>query len=386
MHIFMYICPALMDWMVFFVLFAVMYTVGEKNFGTGAGSVLGSVVQISYMLSSLGTGMILNRRNARPILLASTLLCGIFSTICLNSQTLWQMGVFITLFGVTLGLFFNSFQTFMRNESAPGGLKWTVALYTLAWSGGAAFGFLSSGYLYAFGKTVMGVTIMAVTLFIFLVLLTRKAKDDGAPTIDDHVEEGSPCAPRATHAYVLVGWMMFFTACFVQRSTCTFYPMICAREGVSSLLTSAPLFIQMAIQALFGFYAFKLRDWLYRPEPQLAFQISTAALLAAAWLWPSALLGAAALALIGFYSGFVSFCAVYYSSNSGNRSFNIGVNEFLVGLGSVAGIFIVEWFVKRSGNENVMFLVCGVCLAASSLAQAVAPRLTGKWGQAEKHG
>jgi len=67
--------------------------------------------------------------------------------------------------------------------------------------------------------------------------------------------------------------------------------------------------------------------------------------------------------------------SVYYSSNSGRRSLNIGVNEFLVGLGSVAGLLISEWFIKRTGNDANMYLVIAVALLISLAAQlAVASR------------
>lgn len=397
MNIVMYLCPALMDWMVFFVIFAVMFAVGERGFGTGAGSVISALMQVAYMLSSIGTGSILNRRNARTILLSSTLLCGAFSAVCLASQTFWQMLAGVICLGVALGLFFNSFQTFMRNESAPGELKKAVALYTISWSGGGAIGFLSSGYLYAYGKLVMASTVVTVSVVILAILLCIKRRSGDTPTSDDHIEEGSPSAPRVRHSYVLVGWMMFFTMLFVQRALCTFYPLICARdgmasmldsaplfvgrivhavcapEGVDSLLASVPLFVQMALQAMFGFYMFKFRDWLYRAGPQMFFHLSAALLFGALWLWPSPWFGMAVLSIVGIYSGFISFCSVYYSSNSGHRSFNIGVNECMVGLGSVAGIFIVEWLIKRSGSENTMYIVCAAALALAALAQAAAP-------------
>ena len=44
--------------------------------------------------------------------------------------------------------------------------------------------------------------------------------------------------------------------------------------------------------------------------------------------------------------GYAYFAAVYYASNSGRRSFNIGVNECLVGMGSFAGC------LRRSGARR----------------------------------
>ena len=98
-------------------------------------------------------------------------------------------------------------------------------------------------------------------------------------------------------------------------------------------------------------------------------------LLLVMWLWPTLPVCFLGISLLGAYAGFVFFCCVYYASNSGRRSLNIGVNEFLVGLGSFAGLFISEWVMKRTGNDANMYLVIAVALLISLAAQlAIASR------------
>ncbi|MFC1454393.1 hypothetical protein ACFLQL_04340 [Verrucomicrobiota bacterium] len=75
--------------------------------------------------------------------------------------------------------------------------------------------------------------------------------------------------------------------------------------------------------------------------------------------------------LLGIYLGFAYFCSVYYSSNSGNRVFNVGINEFLVGTACLMGLFISEWWMRHNADVESMYAVCGVMLVLSTIAQFV---------------
>ena len=86
--------------------------------------------------------------------------------------------------------------------------------------------------------------------------------------------------------------------------------------------------------------------------------------------------------LLGLYLGYAYFAAVYYSSNSGRRSLNIGVNECLVGLGSFAGLFAAEWGESLLGKQGGMYAVGAVALLAVAARPghprfAAAPRNAG---------
>ena len=72
---------------------------------------------------------------------------------------------------------------------------------------------------------------------------------------------------------------------------------------------------------------------------------------------------------MGLYTGSAYFAAVYYASNSGRRSLNIGVNECLVGMGSFAGLFAVHWGEALMGTDRGMYAVCAIGLLVSLLIQ-----------------
>ncbi|MDD4869588.1 MAG: MFS transporter [Kiritimatiellae bacterium] len=373
----MYLCPALMDWLLFFASFAVFYSAGVRGLNMHECAILGIMVQVAYMVSSLVIGRLLNRHNAKTILLASTAMCGIFGIWSLCTALFGLLLTVMMLLGVFAAFFFNSFQTFMRGEAGPGELNDSVAYYTLSWSLGAAFGNITAGYLYKWGQFVMITTIAAVVVLIITLLFRHKTKDSGIASADEHIEEGSANARRVSPSYVLIGWFMIFTVTFVQRPLCTFLPPMFAHEKIGSLMASMPLFAHMAVQALFGLAMIRFRDILYRRTPFWIIQGVGALAFCAIWIWPSYTVCFVVLMLLGVYAGFAYFCAVYYASNSGRRSFNIGINEALVGLGSVAGMFFGEWWMRFSGSESGIYLVCSIGLIVSMFLQVLIATFTG---------
>ena len=164
---------------------------------------------------------------------------------------------------------------------------------------------------------------------------------------------------------------MIFTVTFVQRPLCTFLPPMFAHENIGSLMASMPLFAHMAVQALFGLAMIRFRDILYRRTPFWIIQGVGSLAFCAIWIWPSYTVCFFVLMLLGIYAGFAYYCAVYYASNSGRRSFNIGINEALVGLGSIAGMFFGEWWMRFSGSESGIYLVCSVGLVVSMIIQVL---------------
>ena len=149
---FMQICPALMDWTLFLVLFAVLYGAGERGF-SGL-HVPGSAALVNWRTwrRACWRGWCSPGGMPRGFLLTSTAGSTVMGIVCLLLTSFAPQMVCQALLFVFLALFFNSFQTFMRGETVPGRLALTVGRYTLAWSAGSAAGFLSSGSLYRLGS------------------------------------------------------------------------------------------------------------------------------------------------------------------------------------------------------------------------------------------
>lgn len=369
MQVFLYLSPALMDWMVFFVSFAVFYAAGVRGVGMQECGWLGILFQAAYMTSSFVSGHFITQHNARKVLFVSTMVCGISSVgvLCYSAVGLLSAGLMV--FGVSAAWFFNSFQTFMRGEASVGSLKTSVALYTLSWCLGAAMGNVTAGWLYQWGVPALILAVVFATAVIALMLVRPVRKPVAGNSVDEPVEQGARPEYPVSNAYIVIGWLMIFMVTFVQRPLFTFLPALFAVQGVSSLWASLPLFMHMAVSAGAGLLMFRFRDYLYRRTPLFVVQSSGVVALCAMWLWPTYWVCFSMLCLLGVYAGFVYYCAVYYAGNSGRRSFNIGVNEALVGFGSMTGIVLDNAWMRHSGSSTDMYLVCAVGLAVSIVAQ-----------------
>ena len=363
------LCPALMDWIVFLVLFAVLYGAGERGLTGSQCAWLGAITMVTYTVTSFLVGMILTRSNARKLLLLSTVLTTVLGAACLVIEDFVVQMVCLSLLGVGLATFFNAFQTFMRGETVPGNLAVTVARYTLAWSAGSSLGFLSSGAVYRMGKVALGAVDVAVGLGVLLILLRHRHRDHDEASADEHIEESGSGARRVNPAYVGVAWCMIFTATFVQRPLQSLFPAVCGQAGISPAWVGGVLFLHMLVQGVGGHAVHRFGRWRYRRTPIVVIH-GTAALVLGLVAWhPSFAMSSAGIVLLGLYTGFAYFSAVYYSSNSGRRSLNIGVNECLVGLGCLAGLYASQRWTAYTGSDAAMYMVGAMALLVSMLVQ-----------------
>lgn len=358
-----------MDWLVFFCLFSISVTTGKLKMSGGLVTVLFIAFNVAYLLTSLAVGCFLSRRTARIVLLTGTALATLSGMVCLFAQSFWSMLAGMSLFGVCTAVFFNAFQTVMRGEAPPGGLTRSVALYTMAWSAGSAFGFWFSGSLYEFGLKYMFGAELVFGLVILLVIFLLKPKPHTEESADEHVEQSSTSARQVNTSYVMIGWLMIFTAMLVQKPIQNYLPSLDAKAGVPAYISGILLGLNMIFQAGFGFAMIRFRDFLYRRTPLCIIQMVAALVCFILWKADSLAARFIALCLLGAYLGFVYFSAVYYASNSGRRSFNIGVNECLVGLGSVVGLASGYGWMKLTNTTSGMFLGCAIALVLSTAIQ-----------------
>ncbi len=367
---FMQSCAALMDWTAFLVLLAVMYGAGERGFSGLQCAWIGGIGQLAYMIASLLAGLVLTRRNARGLVLAATAGSTVMGVVCLLLTSFVPLLVCMAILFVFLALFFNSFQTFMRGETAPGGLARTVGRYTLAWSAGSAGGFLSSGSLYCIGNVALCAMTLLLGTVILATLFRHQTRPHAMPSADEHVDEAAPGERAVNPRYVLVGWCLIFTAIFVQRPLQSLWPAACGRALIPAILPGLVLTLHMLVQGVWGYRVAAFSSWRYRRTPLVILHLATAVLLCLAWLKPVFPVVAAVIVVFGLYTGYAFFAAVYYASNSGRRAWNIGVNECLVGLGSFVGMFALEWGERLMGKGG-MYAMCAICLLVSLLVQVV---------------
>jgi len=366
-----FVCPAALDAALFLVLFAVSYGAGERGMGMAQCAWLGGSFQLAYMVASPISGLLLTRRNARWVLILSTVIGTLLAVACVLLESFAPLIVALSALAVAVAFFFNSFQTFMRGEAPPGGLIRATALYTLSWSTGCAAGFILSGTLYRLGPWVLAGLVVGIGLLILTVLSRRRTRSYDLRSADEHVDEAHHGRSVDHASYVWVAWIMVFSSMFVQRPILTFYPALAAQNGLAPALAGLPLFLHMAVQGCAGYYMTRLRRLLYRRSVIVGFNVAAAGVLVLVAVLPSYPLSTLAIAVLGLWSGFSFFCSVYYAGNSGNRSRNIGINECLVGLGSFAGLFVCEWAMKYVDAPAAMYGACAAVLLVSAGLQWV---------------
>ena len=94
-----FLCPTLMDALVFLVLFAVSYGAGERGLTLTQCAWLGGVFQIAYMANSLVSGFTLSRRNARTLLAASIAGSVLVAAFALVARGFWPVFAGLAVFG-----------------------------------------------------------------------------------------------------------------------------------------------------------------------------------------------------------------------------------------------------------------------------------------------
>ena len=371
------LCPALMDWLLFLTMFAILFGAGARGFTPAQWTWLGVLMQLTYLLGSLATGFLLTPRSTRPLLLGSTV-----AGIALMAAALWAEGfVALALLSAGIGLlaaaFFTAFQTFMRLVAPPDQLHRVAGIYTCSWSIGAGLGFLSAGFLYHFGPLALTALTLLVGGAMLAILLSKHAP---AQTVAGAEPPGG--APETAHVpeavrrrYVWIGWTLIFIVVFALRPVQTFLPPLGATAHRSALLTTLPLFLQITLQGLAGYAMHTQTRWLYRRTPLVLLQLG-AALVFVALAWAPSAAALLGLPLIGLWCGYAYFQAVYYSSNAGRRAWNLGVNEFLVGGAALLSLFTVEFFMQHTVRPETALYLCaaGSLLVAAVALAGLAPR------------
>jgi MFS family permease len=171
------------------------------------------------------------------------------------------------------------------------------------------------------------------------------------------VENPSGGAVPVDARYVTIGWLLCISANFSQRPLTTFIPKLAAEHGNAAWVAGTLLFALYICQALGGFRSRRWRHLLYRRRPLIGVQFVAALLMALLWLSPTYSISIIAMALLGLTYGFLYFSCVYYVSNDLHSAHSVGINEAMVGLGTVLGVFVSQAIMRTAGNPVAFYPV-----------------------------
>jgi len=351
-----YLTTFLTDVIIFFVIFFVMYRAGETGMSGGLCTLLGISGSIGYIITSFVSGRVIRQKNCKQFLLASTVAGALACIAVFFSKSFALDLVLLFAFGMANGFFFNAFQAFIRNSSSRADIFKTISMYTVAWSTGTAFGYLGSGSLYKLGPYALSFIIVLSAVWIVYIIRGKHCVDNSV------VEE--PEYPFGTDpVYLWIGWIIIFAVTFTERALQVFFPVLCAKSGISPFMAGLPLFLMMFTQGAFAMFFTKYKNLFYRKNLIITANIAAVLLLLVLWLFPYYPVYLAGFTLFGVYGAFTYFSSVLYANNHfENRSLNVGINEAIVGIGAVIGVVISYVWMKFIPGAGSIYLGCALLM------------------------
>jgi MFS transporter, ACDE family, multidrug resistance protein len=363
---------------------------------TGSSEASGRVLAVwagMYLISSLGAGHVVTRRNVGWLLGGSCILAGVLSLAYINWPGLGAIYLITALQGLATAFFFVPFQLFMKlvDEGQNKGPARSSGLYVASWSLGYALGPFIAGFLWKHGWqichwfNVVSLALMAVAVYLLKhhaeanpVQYSGCARDAVGP--DAAVPVGTP--PVLAYAHdppppstglpnlAWMAWVFSGLGCMMTSMIRTHFPVTGGRFALPELSQGITLCLMSGVQGLIGFLLGFSRRWMYRPGPILGFGLLGVvglSLFAAGHgvnvFWPAAM-------CMGVYAGSIYFYFIYHALVHPTRSARyISINEVSVGIAGMAGPALGGMLADRFGLA-VPYVAGAAMLTVGILVQA----------------
>ena len=284
----------------------------------------------------------------------------------------WMLCV-IPVIGGSMAPFWPSVQASLADRSPVERLSHNLGSFNLAWSTGKACGFFLGGILVAHYGVSAALTTASCVAFVIFFLLPG---DPPAACTSQH-----PAAVSADNAsfdvrapvFRSMAWIANGTAFGLGATLNHHYPRLLQEFGwrpdVFGLFLGGIFLVQsltfLVLRRHPHVWRFR-RARLYGAQVLMIFAVLTL---------PFADLPRLLLCAL-FFGGGLGICyhsSIYYSLHAGSsRGRNAGVHESLVGLGSMLIPFLGGWLAKATGLLAAPYMVAGLMVGFSLLAQEVA--------------
>ena len=365
-----YLFPFLMDLVCFVVMLHVTNEAGRQKLTNLQAAAFMGMQALVYMLVCPLAGRVLTRSNAKALLIASTLLILCVNVPACLLRQYWLVLLLIAGNGIGCVFFFNSFQTFMRGQEPAGSLASSIGRYNLAWSAGIGFGYLLGGMLKdALGPWGLAGMCVLGGLTVVAITVTHRPRPLLAAHSDGHIEPSPAGRPPVDARYVLVGWALMLLANFTQRPLATFIPSLSAESGNPATVAGTLIALLLVSQGVTSLLGTRLRPLLYRRWTLVGLHLAVIVCLGLLWIAPWTALQAALLVVLGCVYGVIFFASIYYVSNHARSSHNVGINEAIVGMGNVLGLFGSEWIMRQFGYDFAFYPATMAAAAILLVAQ-----------------
>ena len=327
-------------------------------------SLIGGLFAVGYTLSAHFAGRWCTPARATRLLIGDVVLLAAFGTVCLLTTSFPAFLVLAFAVGAVAGHYFVPFQVKMGDVRPFATMAWTVAFYQISWGTGYAIGPFLGGWLRA--KSSLWLIGTAWLLTVLQVVLVVAADRKHAAT-----STGAKPAPHefsSTVAQRRIGWISIFAGCTLFAGLLsTLWPGLGAARGLTDRQIGIGIFVTAIAIPLASLVCARLRRWMAHPWFLAGLVLAsgvTFALLRWVAAWPASLV---CLFLFGAsYTG-VIFHAIYYcNADPVQPGRSVGINETVIGLGSVAGPLLVGWLAWDDPASPRPYL-CGLALMVATV-------------------
>lgn len=364
-----------------------------------------------YLVSSLGAGQVVNRRNVGWILVASCTATALLALSYVRWPGMRAMYVIIAIQGVATAFFFTPFQVFMKlvDEGQNKGVARSSGLYVFSWSSGFALGPFIAGFLWAYGWQVCHLFNAAASAMmaigIFLLKHHAEAPPGGqtscppsediggrascppldgsggrtsCPPSDDTGPIPLPAAPptqspqeltccasgeqggRATRPsekaagslpdLAWMAWVFGGLGCMIATMIRSHFPVSAEAFSLSKPSQGTMFLLLSGTQAIVGFLLGWSRTWMYRPWPVIGFGLFGVLGMVLFAVGRDVALFWTAAVCFGVYAGSFYFYYVYHALVHPTRAARyVSINEAVVGVMGIAGPAMGGMLADRFG-------------------------------------
>jgi MFS family permease len=360
-NIIIYTFPLVMNIIIGILFFAGPMRATENGASVQMVSMVFTTYGIGYVIFSLLMGKMIKVHLAKIQMVIASGLISILATILAMSDNTTTAIIIYCLFPLGTSMFFNAFQTFMKdvNSGHAKPLTHSVGMYFASVSIGFALGPFLSGWLREFFPWSM--SFLAAAILSIVVAVTAyffKPKHSLATNKADTQFADKPDLAAA-------GWVGAMFGTISLALWLTLFPKLCEYFGLRPGIRGMVLFLQNIFQAGVALYLMKSKTWLFKAHLAPLYNLLGVIALYIAFITTTPLFLFIAALFFGAFAANFFFTAIFHSlSHPSNSVKNIAINESFIGAGFFIGPQLVNFTgLYTSFRTPYLFALSGLFIA-----------------------
>ncbi len=350
-------------------LFAI--SLGASVFALG---MLGSTLSLSGLSLYFLFGKLSEKWGRKSlVMLGFTIYIVVFLLLSYPSLALYRLYLFMALLGMGGAMIWPTMEAWIAEIETEEPLNKKVGLFNVSWSGGMVIGPLLGGILFEIKPRLPFYFALAISVFIFLILLWRTSVIGSTikSTTSFHTNSLSEEASIRSSLYTTLSRIAAFTTALSVGTIRYIFPRLGTQLGISPSFLGFLMLVFSFSQMLTFYILGIIHRWHYRILPLIFFQLVVLIGLVIVYMTCSFPLFFLAFIFIGIGMGMVISSSLFYSINAlDQRGPRSAIHETIFGsglfVGSLMGGVIAQKFSLRAP-----YLVVAVIILAGILIQVL---------------